>query len=205
MTTTYKGRLQDLNDEFIKQLKQQYEDAEVEIYLNVSALDSSGFDEGDFWHTISLLDWDAGENAALILEPAVEYLSNQNLEAIFRFEDILAEKLFLLDRQEFAEQLGTQAYQADKPFSADHFLYARCCVVANGKEFFRQVLQKPALIPKEFTFEPILSLARRAYQRKTGNKEFDYLPKVSYETFSNPEGWQETLTEKLLGKNEGTR
>ncbi len=205
MTTTYKGRLQDLDDEFIKQLKQQYEDAEVEISLNVSASDISDLDEGDFWYIISLLNWDAGENAELILEPAIAYLSNQSSDAIFRFEDILAEKLFSLDKQKFAAQLGAHAYQPDKPFSADHFLYARCCVVANGKDFFLQVLQKPALIPQEFTFEPILAIARKAYQRKTGNKDFDYLPKVSYETFSNPEGWQETLTEKLQGKNEGTR
>ena len=42
-------------------------------------------------------------------------------------------------------------------------------------------------MPKDMEFEALLMVARLAYQRKTG-EEFDYLPKVSYETFSNRVG-----------------
>ena len=43
-------------------------------------------------------------------------------------------------------------------------------------------------MPKGFTFEALLYLAAIAYQQKTGER-WEYLPKVSYETFSNREGW----------------
>lgn len=44
-------------------------------------------------------------------------------------------------------------------------------------------------MPKEFTFEPLLSLAQKAYERKTGKEEYDYVPSYCIETFCNPEGW----------------
>jgi len=81
------------------------------------------------------------------------------------------------------------SWRPGRPFSSDNFLYARACVVANGKAFYEKVLADPAQMPKDLTFEPLLSLARKAYQKKTG-AAFDYFPTNSYETFSNPEGWE---------------
>jgi hypothetical protein len=43
-------------------------------------------------------------------------------------------------------------------------------------------------MPKDLTFEALLSLASKAYFRKTG-KKFDYLPLTSIETYSNSIGW----------------
>ena len=37
-------------------------------------------------------------------------------------------------------------------------------------------------------FEPILSLAALAYERKTG-KDSDYIAPVDYETYANEAGW----------------
>jgi len=45
---------------------------------------------------------------------------------------------------------------------------------------------------KDTEFEILLSLSSEAYYIKKG-KEFDYESGCSYETFSNKEGWQNTL------------
>jgi hypothetical protein len=73
---------------------------------------------------------------------------------------------------------------------ADGFLYARCVVVANGKEFYEAVLKDPSKFPKNMEFESLLGLASGAYELKTG-KEFEYSTGCSYESFSNPAGWRE--------------
>jgi hypothetical protein len=44
-------------------------------------------------------------------------------------------------------------------------------------------------MPKEFTFETLLYLPAKAWERKTGSARYDYYPAVWAETFSNPEGW----------------
>ncbi len=44
-------------------------------------------------------------------------------------------------------------------------------------------------MPKDVTFEPILSIAAKAYQRKK-KKDFLYNPSYNYETYSNKEGWK---------------
>jgi hypothetical protein len=195
-TTTYRGRLANISASFLQQLKAAYPDSDVEIQLH--APDAAELDEEEFWYIIGLLDWNRGKNNAAILAPAVEYLSRRGVASIFRFDDILAEKLFQLDMQRFAEALGEHAYRDGEPFSVDNFLYARCCVVANGRSFFEKVLQDPTAMPKSFTFEPLLYLARNAYRLKTELNDYDHLPAISYETFSNPAGWPETLTDKLL-------
>ncbi|MEZ5039052.1 MAG: DUF4240 domain-containing protein [Saprospiraceae bacterium] len=88
----------------------------------------------------------------------------------------------------FAEQIGDRKYGGEKHFSVDIFLYARACVVANGKEFFTSVLHDPTKMPKSYTFEALLYLAAKAYEDKTA-LPWTYLPKKSYETFSNRKGW----------------
>jgi hypothetical protein len=43
-------------------------------------------------------------------------------------------------------------------------------------------------MPKDLTFEPLLSLAAKAYKLKTG-KTFDYSSHFNFETYGNKEGW----------------
>lgn len=178
--------LNDITPEWVADLQDNYKDAKLEINI----IPSSGVEkmsEEQFWHIISLLDWQ-NENDNLILAPAVQKLSDFNIEDIFRFQDILAEKLYQLDRQAFAEQIGDRRYGGSQHFSVDIFLYARACVVANGKAFFEEVLLNPSKMPKSYTFEALLSLAPEAYKRKT-NSPWTYLPQKSYETYSNRDGW----------------
>ena len=191
----YRIKVEELEEGWIRQLKAKHRNAELEI--RVIEPESPPFSEDDFWQTIHLLDWSKEEeDSAGILAPAVAHLSALDESAIYRFQDILAEKLFQLDKAVYAQHLGENAPKQSGAFSSDYFLYARACVVANGKEYYDEVLTDPAQMPKGYTFEPLLSLAKRAYYNKTG-RNFDYLPPLSYETFSNPEGWETSLMERL--------
>lgn len=197
MSINYKISLSELRPELIKQLEKEYGDAKVEITIHPPASSLPKMDEVVFWEIISLLDWSKGEDSDAILAPAAERLSQFPVEGIFSFQNILAEKLFALDKKIYAENLGEDAWRPGKPFSSDNFLYARACVVANGKSFYEKVLAEPSLMPKEFTFEDLLYLAEQAYEMKIG-QAFDFTPEVSYETFSNPEGWNKTLKDRFL-------
>lgn len=196
MAIALKIPIKDLNVESFQALQAKYPEAKVTI---LSKPDTVNMDETVFWNIIHQLDWSKGEDEDAIVESAIHVLSECTIEAICTFQDILAEKLFALDKKIYAIHLGKAAWQKDKPFSSDSFLYARAAVVANGKTFYEEVLKHPVKIPKEFTFEALLYIAEEAYERKTG-EEFDYLPTLSYETFSNPEGWERTLLDRLLNK-----
>ena len=144
--------------------------------------------EDRFWKIIGLLDWTKeGDNDA-VLRPAVDKLSQFSEIAINRFHDILSEKLFLLDGEKYARYIGENAYGGDDYFSADIFLYARCCAVANGKKRFGSILQHPEKMIKNLTFEPLLALVDKAYLKKTGHHT-QHIPAFNYETFFNSEGW----------------
>jgi len=188
MSTKLIVELKDITPEWIADLQQQYSGATLEISIR----DTKGvaqMNDEQFWNIISLLDWQQDQDD-LILQPAVETLKQYAVDDIYYFQDILAEKLFELDRQVFAEQIGDRKYGGDKHFSVDIFLYARACVVANGKDFFTSVLHDPTKMPKSYTFEALLYLAAKAYEDKTALR-WTYLPKKSYETFSNRKGWKE--------------
>lgn len=187
MTKTIKVKVEDLTADWVRQLQQAHQNATLEISVH-EAESSAQMTEDTFWSIIDLLDWKRGDDTEAIMEPAINRLQQYDVEDIFRFQDLLAEKLFALDRQIFAENLGERRYGGERHFSADSFLYARACVVANGKDFYESVLKDPTNMPKEFTFEGLLYLAPEAFQRKTG-KDWDYLPTPSYETFSNRSGW----------------
>ena len=198
MNTAIKMPLHSLNPLVVKDLQAKYPTATVSIEAEVP-VESLAMDEKQFWGIIDLLDW-GRKNSADIVAPALEALGRFSEADIFQFDQILAEKLHALDGEAFAEQLG---WGTDgRHFSVDGFLYARCCAVANGKAFYEKVLNKPSLMPKELTFEPLLYLAEKAHQLKTGTDSYDFLPTVSYETFSNHAGWKDmpSLTDLITGK-----
>ena len=114
----------------------------------------------------------------------VAKLSRPELEA---FEELLAQKLHALDGHPFARGADTAV-----SMGADGFLYARCFVVAQGREEYERVLRDPSRMPSSIDdwFEPILYAASQAFEASTGD-EWDYVPSVSYETGSNAEGWAE--------------
>ncbi|MGE1217013.1 DUF4240 domain-containing protein [Bacillus toyonensis] len=148
-------------------------------------------DENKFWKIIDMFDWDHEGDDETVLEEAVNYLSKSSNEDIFAFEDILSKLLYDLDGIEYAKNIGEYAYVDEEEFfSVDNFLYARCVVVANGRDFYYEVLQSPEEMPKDIEFESLLSVAREAYEQKN-DEEFDYMPKFDYETYSNKGKWRE--------------
>ena len=194
MPTNIKMPLRSLDEATIRDLQEKYPEAEVSLELHPDR-HKGPLSEQHFWEIIAMLDWTQTEDEA-ITAPAVAYLAAGPLRHIYEFADVLSEKLFTLDPKAFALHIGADAWTPGRYFSVDTFLYARCCVIANGQELYEQVLQDPTKMPKDLTFEPLLSLAGRAYQKKTG-EEFDYFPTTMYETFSNPEGWEETLWDRI--------
>lgn len=146
--------------------------------------------EDAFWRIIGLLNWKKLGDDDAVIRPAVIALSQMSVEDIQRFEDLMAEKLFALDTAAHAREIGAGAYEDErKHFSVDEFLYARCVVVANGRDAFATILADPKQMPKDCEFEVLLTVAAEAFAKKTG-EEFDYHSPISYETFSNRDGWR---------------
>jgi len=142
-----------------------------------------------FWALIAMLDWGATGNDAAVIAPVVEELSQMSVEEIQLFDDKLASNLFALDTRAHAMAIGEGSYREGEHFSVDGFLYARCAVVANGREVFDAVIAEPGSFPKGLEFESLLYIAAAAYEKKTG-ENYTYSPTPSYETYSNQKGWR---------------
>src|SRR5690606_32146291 len=109
-----------------------------------------------------------------VVRTIVDYLSRLSVFHIYQFQEMLSKKLFQLDTKEHAKNSGENSWQGeDRPFSVDEFLYARACVIANGRKRFEEVLKNPKKMPKDLSFEALLYVASNAYQKKTG-KPFDF-------------------------------
>ena len=144
--------------------------------------------ENHFWKIIDLLDWEQADDD-LKIEPCVSYLTSHSIRSILEFADLLSEKLYALDGKIFAQHIGTTSWKPNAFFSADNFLYARCCVISNGQKFYEKVLNHPKLMPKDMTFESLLYISSMAYERKM-HKKINYAPTYPIETYSNEPAWK---------------
>lgn len=189
MSKVIKLPLRSLNKEVVEELKEKYPEAEISIELHQDR-NKAPLSEQRFWEIIALLDWSKEGDDDMVLDPAIAHLAAGSIRHIYEFADILSEKLYQLDNKKYAKHIGEDAWRTDRYFSVDNFLYARCCVIANGQESFNQVLKNPKSMPKDLTFEALLYLPSEAYERRTG-KNYDYLPAFNFETYSNQEGWIE--------------
>ena len=187
MTSAIKLPLRSLNIETIRDWQEKYPEAEISVERQPNAA-RAPLSEAHFWKIIDLLDWTQSDDD-LILEPSIAYLAANSVRSILEFADLLSEKLYALDGKAYAQHIGTTAWKLDSFFSVDNFLYARCCVIANGQDFYQKVLENPTLMPKDTTFESLLYLPSMAYERKL-NKKYNYTPTHSIETYSHKEAWQ---------------
>lgn len=187
MSTILKVKVEELDDRFIENMKREFAHSDLEIHVIEQAGAAEAFTEEDFWELLNRLDWTDESDDDRIVEPVVEALTQHPLAHIYRFADILSEKLWHLDTQKHA-QVFLDDPELEGYLSVDDFLYARCAVVANGKEFYYQVLKEPSKMPLDLTYEPLLFIAGTAYERKTG-KQFMGPPTFNYETYSNEDGW----------------
>lgn len=150
------------------------------------------FSEQDFWNLLAQLDWSKLGNDDAVIEPVVSSLSSYCEAEICIFLDVMSEKLHGLDAEKFARHIGRNSYKGkDRNFSRQWFLGARCCVIANGHDYYEEVLADPSQMPQDLEFEALLSIPAKAYERKVGGK-FKYKPKLGYETFANKSGWPNT-------------
>jgi hypothetical protein len=160
--------------------------------------------EDVFWEVIALFDWKETGDDDAVLAPAREALAAMSEADIFAFSDILARKLYALDTRAHARQAfdgEADPDDGDDYISADEFLYVRCCVVANGRRLYDDVLADPKQTPQGVEFESLLYLARDAYEDKTGGA-YEHTTPISFESFSNADGWKptaETRPGKLTG------
>ena len=145
-------------------------------------------DDESFWRMIGRLDWRFEGDDERVAEPAVDFLARESIQTIQGFLDTLAAKLFALDGRSWAKQSCAWWCDPDK-LSADEFLYERCVVVANGREYYEAVLADPAKMPKDLEFEELLHIADAAYERAVGAPS-ELVPAISYETFANSDGWR---------------
>ncbi len=167
----------------------QDQNSEESAHSNGEKYPPSTLSENDFWQLLNLLDWQEQGNDAAVIAPVVEELSKRDIQDIFQFAEILADKLYLLDGEEYAKEIGTDAYLGNKGiFAKNWFLYVRCCAVANGHDYYSSVLVDPKRIPKDTEFQALLTIAPQAYKIKTG-KRFNYITQHNYETFSNKSLW----------------
>ncbi len=142
-----------------------------------------------FWNLIAKLDW-TNQNDSEIIQPLIVELSQMKIDEIKQFEETLAYKLYQLDTKAHASNIGESSYDSENNYvSDDFFLYARCAAVANGKDFFDKVIDNPSAMPKDIEFEPLLRISESAYELKLKSR-FDYVTGVSYETYSNEDGWK---------------
>ena len=191
MTTVLNLPLQQANPETIRDLQERFPSANLRVEVKKKTLANVLTEQG-FWRIIDLFDWTDSEDDDRVLEQAVTALAASPIHHIYLFSDMLAAKLSSLDGKIFAENIGDDAYSPNKYFSVDNFLYARCCVIANGEKFYESVLKNPTLMPKDLTFESLLSLASKSYLKKT-NKSYDYISVTPIETYSNKAGWQKSV------------
>ena len=143
----------------------------------------------EFWKSISLIDIEAldeGDEETAV-EALSESISSNTEEEINQFYEILSQYLYKLDGKVWCDESGESSN------SSDGFLYARCYVVAKGRDYYESVLNDPRLMPKscEQWAESLIYVAGQAWGEVTGNDEEDYEfePSVSYETGSNDNQW----------------
>jgi hypothetical protein len=143
--------------------------------------------EDEFWELIERIDRKAlGEGyeheAILPLGGALAALEKPELQS---FEEHLAQALFDLDGRKYADESGRSGS------SDDGFLYARCFVVAMGRDVYQQTLTNPGLMPKALDewCEPLLYVAGNAWAKRTGEEEVYFDTAVNYETGSNTALW----------------
>ncbi len=138
----------------------------------------------EFWALIARVDRQAlrDQHETKAIAPVVAALAKQSKAEIEAFEEHLARALYDLDTRAHVESSGKSAD------SGDGFLYARCHVVAQGRQHYEKVLADPAQMPRtlEEWCEPLLFAGAKAWAELTGEDSWCPATSVSYETGSNP-------------------
>ncbi len=169
--------LSELTGQFLKELKKKFgKSAEVEIRAKEGEVPT--LSEDLFWEIIDSFDWQQKTGVA-VLANGVKKLAEQETVFIYLFADVLHEKLAQVNTKAHVQSF---AERQKGHLSGDDFLYARCAVIAEGKDYFEKVINEPSAMPTDIIFEALLYLPDKAYKLKTG-KEFQYTPQQKIETY----------------------
>lgn len=188
MTNVIRYPLRNISPQTLRDLQEHYPNASVQIELSEKPQEG-GLTEADFWDLIAQLDWTKSGNDDAVIAPVVVALIKSPLRHIYDFADILSHKLYLLDGEIYANPQNEPNVAFDSDFAADRFLYARCCVVANGKAFYDNIRQNPLEMPLNYLFAPLLRIPSEAFKQQVG-KQLEHVWAYPVESFTNPDGWQ---------------
>jgi hypothetical protein len=145
--------------------------------------------DSEFWKLVARVDLQAldrgdEERAVQAVQAA---LTGKTEAQLVEFKEALAQKLYAIDGEVYAQNAG------ESGSSDDAFLYARLYVVARGREYYEAVRSHPERMPKCIRqwCEPLLYVHKYAWEALTGQSAslWPYSPTVSYESGSNPALW----------------
>ncbi|WP_251318114.1 DUF4240 domain-containing protein [Flintibacter muris] len=141
-----------------------------------------------FWAVMELCDWSHEGDDNKVLAPLIQYLSQQEDEIIFQFDDQMSELLYQLDTR----KLAAQCEQMEPNMSGDSFLYSRCVALLNGSEYYEQARLGRRKEIWTMEFEALLYVPSRAWAKrhKKPEEEYPHIPPLSYETGINQEQWK---------------
>lgn len=158
-------------------------------------IDNQKMSAVDFFHiTDAYLNWDKQGDDEAVLEPLIALLAEWGDDLIFAFEDRMAQILYSLDTRRIANNV----YKGEH-FSADDFLYTRCVVLVNGKQYYNDIKRGVRRLGADLEFEAILYAPVCAWARchLRAPEAYPHVPPVSYETMSNREAWREVTPTTL--------
>jgi hypothetical protein len=187
MMNVLRYSLRNISPQTLSNLQEHYPNASVQIKLSPKPTENS-LTETAFWALIAQLDWSQTGNDDAVIAPVVDALAKSPFRHILDFADILSHKLYLLDGEVYIQQGEETAIHSDVDFATDRFLYVRCCVVANGIDFFNHIRRHPTEMPHELVFAPLLRIPNEAYKKHKG-KPLEHVWAYHIETFSNSLGW----------------
>lgn len=141
-----------------------------------------------FWDTMELCDWDCQDDDDQVLKPVIRYLSKQEDDKIFEFEDLMSELLYELDQEELADQ----CQETDPRMCDDSFLYSRCVALINGPEYYERAKNGIENSLWDMEFEALIYVPQKAWALKHKGfvDEYPHHTPWSIETGSNPDGWK---------------
>lgn len=140
-----------------------------------------------FWALVDRLDWSRPEDADHVVEPLVSQLGQMTRRERRAFDNTLARLLFDIDGRAWARHIGDAWKGEPDDVHPDLFLFARAAAVARGRDYYERVRRDPTALTPDEDFEPLLYVTETARLRIGEEDEFE--TRLSYETFSNSDGW----------------
>ena len=129
----------------------------------------------NFWKIMELCDWSFEGDDDKVLMPVVDFLSKQEDDFIFCFDDTLYGLLHELYNEKIIEQYKKNSDYA----SDDDFLYSRCVALINGKDYFNGIKKGTIDFRSDLEFESLLYVAQEAWSKKHNidKEEYPHIPK----------------------------